>query len=72
MTSIYARKDRPKRINWNLPRGGPYKFRDDGIDFKNLANNQDFDPTAKQQESSSIHGMTSGQPADDAERAVGV
>ena len=27
--------------------GGPYKFRDDGIDFKNLPDTQDFDPATR-------------------------
>lgn len=43
-----CKRDGPKTINWTLPAGGPFKFRDDGIDFKNLADTQDFDPAAKQ------------------------
>lgn len=43
-----CKRDGPKTINWTLPAGGPFKFRDDGIDFKNLPDTQDFDPATKQ------------------------
>jgi hypothetical protein len=41
-------RDGPKTINWKLPEGGAFRFRDDGIDFKNLPNTEDFDPATKQ------------------------
>ena len=43
-----CKKDGPKTINWKLPEGGAFRFRDDGIDFKNLPNSEDFDSTTKQ------------------------
>lgn len=43
-----CKKDGPKTINWKLPPAGPYRFRDDGIDFVNLPNHEDFDPATKQ------------------------
>jgi hypothetical protein len=43
-----CKKDGPKTINWKLPEGGPFRFRDDGIDFKNLPNTEDLDPATKQ------------------------
>ena len=42
-----CKRDGPKTINWKLPPGGAYKFRDDGIEFKRLANTDDFDPATK-------------------------
>jgi len=42
-----CRRDGRKTINWNLPPGGAFKFRDNGIDFKNLPDNEDFDPATK-------------------------
>ena len=43
-----CKRDGPKTINWQLSPGGNFKFRDDGIDFKNLPNTEDFDPSTKQ------------------------
>ena len=43
-----CKRDGPKTINWKLPPGGSYRFRDDGIDFKRLPNTEDFDPATKQ------------------------
>jgi hypothetical protein len=43
-----CKSDGAKTINWKLPPGGAYKFRDDGIDFVNLPNHDDFDPATKQ------------------------
>jgi len=43
-----CKADGPKTINWTLPAGGPFRFRDDGIDFKNLPNSDDFDAATKQ------------------------
>jgi hypothetical protein len=37
-----------KTINWVLPPAGPYRFTDDGIDYKHLPDHQDFDPATKQ------------------------
>ena len=42
-----CKKNGTKTINWNLPPAGPYKFRDDGIDFVSLPNHDDFDPATK-------------------------
>lgn len=43
-----CKRDGVRTINWKLPPGGTFKFRDDGIDFKNLPDSQDFDPATKQ------------------------
>lgn len=42
-----CKRDGVKTINWKLPPGGPYKFRDNGIEFKNLPNTDDFDPASR-------------------------
>ncbi|HSC65748.1 MAG TPA: hypothetical protein VLD35_19065 [Caldimonas sp.] len=43
-----CKSDGAKTINWKLPPGGAYRFRDDGIDFVGLPNHDDFDPATKQ------------------------
>jgi hypothetical protein len=43
-----CRRDGPKTINWKLQPGGPFRFRDDGIEFKRLPDTEDFDPATKQ------------------------
>ena len=43
-----CKADGAKTISWTLPPGGQFRFRDDGIDFKNLPNSDDFDAATKQ------------------------